>query len=664
VALLIFVMALPGAALGGLAAEQDATPAALTRSVTWEAIDVTLELREDSSIRVTERDRVAFTGGPFRTGFREIPLARIESIDNVEVGEVRAGQQVAYAFVPPAEFSRDVPETYTYQVVGPNLRIDWGFPITTSSERTFEIGFDSLGALGVYDDANPPYQQIAWIGVGQELSAGAPVNSASLTIVLPRPVDPENAVLRGNGSVAPAGHTTDGRTWTWQVHDLAQGDEFVAGLRFPSLVAATPPSWQDAADASERPVEPGISTTPETVATPAAGEVRRLTDDASEAQKLTVAHLESGTLAEGEAALSALLADDTANADAQLGLGVIRFMQAIEHLSQGLYRYGLKPPESFMAPVVRLPVPENPNPQPITYQDFRDLLQAYVDDLALAEATLAGVHADDVGLVLDLKTIRYDVDGDGTVNDDERLLAVIQRVSGLTDEDLAASLTFNFDLGDVYWLRGYCHVLMAFGEFLLAYDWQESFDASFFHFFPAMHSPFRDALKPPGDDNNDQIGPIADGISFLHIRWPVIEPDRLATARIHLKQTIALSRQSWDAIEAETDDDREWIPNAQQTSPFTSIVVDQERIAAWRLVLDEADAVLDGEKLVPHWRLEQGINRRRAFEEPQPFDPVPSLTGPAALPYLEDGPISTSEEWRRLTEAFSGSFGLFALWVN
>lgn len=403
--------------------------------------------------------------------------------------------------------------------------------------------------------------------------------------------------------------------------------------------------------AAALPATPGAASTPET-------------DDASAAQALTVEHLEAGTLAEGEAALAAMLADDPANADAQLGLGVIRFMQAIEHLSQGLYTYGLKSPEAFMAPVVRLPVPENPHPQPITYQDFRDLLQTYVDDLALAEATLAGVHDDDVELVLDLKTIRYDGDGDGIVADDERFIDVIQHVSGLTDAEMANSLTFAFDLGDVYWLRGYCHVLMAFGEFLLAYDWHESFDASFFNFFPAMHSPFRDALKPPGDESNDQFGPVADAVSFLHIRWPVTEPDRMATARVHLKEMIALSRQSWDAIEAETDDDREWIPNARQTSPFTSLVVDQERIAAWRQVLDEADAVLDGDKLVPHWRLEQGINLRRVFEEPEPFDLVLWITGPAALPYLEDGPISTSDEWARLTAAFRGSFGLFALWVN
>ena len=88
-----------------------------------------------------------------------------------------------------------------------------------------------------------------------------------------------------------------------------------------------------------------------------------------------MSHLEAGTLAEGEAALAAMVDADAANDEARLGLGVIQFIQAIEHLSQGLYRYGLKSPESFMVPVLRLPVPENPNPQPITYEDFRRLLQ-------------------------------------------------------------------------------------------------------------------------------------------------------------------------------------------------------------------------------------------------------------------------------------------------
>src|SRR5262245_56039466 len=49
-----------------------------SKSVVWADVDVTATLREDSSLHVTERDRIDFRGGPFRRGYREIPLARVE----------------------------------------------------------------------------------------------------------------------------------------------------------------------------------------------------------------------------------------------------------------------------------------------------------------------------------------------------------------------------------------------------------------------------------------------------------------------------------------------------------------------------------------------------------------------------------------------------------
>ena len=92
--------------------------------------------------------------------------------------------------------------------------------------------------------------------------------------------------------------------------------------------------------------------------------------------------------------------------------------------------------------------------------------------------------------------------------------------------------------------------------------------------------------------------------------------------------------------------------------------VDAERIAAWQKVLSEAEAILDGKKLVPHWRFAKGINLRRVFEEPRPFDFVLWATGPAALPYLEDGPITTGADWNTMIDAFGGNFGIFAVWFN
>src|ERR1700736_4143057 len=131
------------------------------------------------------------------------------------------------------------------------------------------------------------------------------------------------------------------------------------------------------------------------------------------AAKLAASYLEAGTLSAGDAALSAALDTDPGNDEARLGLGTIRFIRGVEHLSQGLYRYGLHPPQSFLLPVLLWPVPEIPGPQPITFQDFRRLLQTFVTDLGSAEATLALVKSDNVELVLDLDKLRYDANGAG-----------------------------------------------------------------------------------------------------------------------------------------------------------------------------------------------------------------------------------------------------------
>lgn len=658
--MVVLVVSAPLTALGRTtpAAPQLATPEPAAKSIVWDGVDVTVELREDSSMGITETDRVIFSGGMFSRGYREIPLAQVESVDNISVGEIVDGKLVPYRQVSTSDFSSATANTFTYQDQGDVVRIDWSFSPTRSQTRTFQLEYVAHGALRVYDEPGSARQEIAWIGVGRELTAGAPVNHARLTFILPRPVDPATTVLQGPGGFNPQDHSSDGRTWVWEASDLGPGDSLIARLRFAPLVPATKPAWQAAGEAhAPQPTEQPGSSAPPAAATPVASP-----GAASEAQVLTTSYLEAGRLDAGEAALAELVAREPANADAQFGLGVIRFFQAVERLSRGLYRYGLQPPQSFMAPVLRMPVPENPHPQPITYDDFRQLLQGYVTDLASAEATLAAVGDRDVELVLDFRKIRYDSDGDGTASGDERLTAVIARVTLTPEDELPSALTFAFDTGDVYWLRAYCHVMMAFGEFFLAYDWHESFDVSFFHFFPAMESPFRDALDQSGGSMSAEFGSVADLISFLHIRWPLHEPVRLSDARGHLKQAIALSRQSWQAIEEETDDDREWIPNAHQTNPF--LVVDAKRITAWMQVLDEADAILDGEKLVPHWRFQQGFNLRRVFEEPQDFDLVLWMTGPAALPYLEEGPVSTPEEWAHMIEAFEGSFGLFALWVN
>ena len=249
---LAWLLAVLTLAIASIASQPAVVLAQSDRSVVWDEIDVTVELREDSSFHVTERDRIDFIGGPFRSGYREIPLARIEAIDNVRAGEVTGDSVQPYQYVPPSDFSADVPNTYSYREVGPTLRIEWSFPRTTSQSRTFQIDYDAYGVLRVYDDVETPYQQISWIGVGEELTENAPVNEATLRFVLPRPVDPGRTFIQGPGSERPEDHTEDGQTWTWTASNLGQGDSLEAGLQFEPLVLATAPSWQEASDRQEQ----------------------------------------------------------------------------------------------------------------------------------------------------------------------------------------------------------------------------------------------------------------------------------------------------------------------------------------------------------------------------------------------------------------------------
>src|SRR5215204_1256671 len=174
---LAWLLGLLALALVTLTSQPFVVRAQSDRSVAWDQIDVTVELREDSSYHVTERDRIDFIGGPFRSGFREIPLARIEAIDNVRAGEVTGDSVQLYQYVPPSDFSANVPNTYSYREVGPTLRIEWSFPRTTSQSRTFQIDYDAFGALRVYDEGETsipgPAQQISWIGVGEEITENA-----------------------------------------------------------------------------------------------------------------------------------------------------------------------------------------------------------------------------------------------------------------------------------------------------------------------------------------------------------------------------------------------------------------------------------------------------------------------------------------------------------
>jgi hypothetical protein len=159
----------------------------------------------------------------------------------------------------------------------------------------------------------------------------------------------------------------------------------------------------------------------------------------------------------------------------------------------------------------------------------------------------------------------------------------------------------------------------------------------------------------------------ADVVAVIHlINLPVVEPQRMQAALTHLEQVIALSRESWRDILAETDDEREWIPNPKQTGILPGVQITQPMVEGWQEVLDEVEAILQGKKLIPFWRGDdqRGVNLRKVFTEPTTFDLVMWIQGTAAAPYLQEGPLSTPDTWQRFNQMFNGQFVGFAIWFN
>lgn len=379
--------------------------------------------------------------------------------------------------------------------------------------------------------------------------------------------------------------------------------------------------------------------------------------------------LRSGQLKELHADLTSRLAASPADDQTRFALGGTEFLMAIEHLSQSMYRYGLEPPHGFEhdVPFLRFPIPPNPHPDHLTFENMREVLKRAVADFARAEATLASTGKSEVELPVPIGLVRLDLNGDGKAADDETLWRVFDATlgGGNISAQQAERFVVAFDRGDVAWLRAYTHLLSALAEFMLAYDWQASFDTSFHMFFPNAGLPNSVLNDYRSESFGFDVGPIADVIAFVHLaHWAVKEPDRMRKVLDHLESMVNLSRESWKYILAETDDKAEWIPNPSQKSGVLGVAVTQQRVEGWMTFLDEFDSLLKGRKLIPHWRLTKGINLRRVFTEPTTFDPVLWAQGSAALSYAEDGPLTTAGTWNQIMALFEGNVLGYAIWFN
>jgi hypothetical protein len=429
--------------------------------------------------------------------------------------------------------------------------------------------------------------------------------------------------------------------------------------------------------------------------------------------------LYEGRVADAIKVAEAAVTADPNDGKARFALGLAQSLDAIEGLGHGLYQFGLRsefePSTMTMglydAPFLRLPIPENPAPSQVTYEGLRDLLKDLTDGLATAQSTLAKVGPAEFELSLDLQRVHLDFDRNGQISDRESLVVSFLAVTGPVTAP--SGFVFDFDQSDAPWLEGYCNLLMAMGKFLQAHDWSTAVNSTFHQLFPnsdlasaslstrsrlewiskklesllnpdgslpdfdpesdSDYNAYTQLLKqqyelanPSGYDDLALFESVADLVAFVHLfNWPVVDPPRMSEARLHLLEMIALSRENWARIHAETDDSREWVPGPHQTGMFENLQVNEVVLEGWTLFLDEFEAILTGERLVPHWRIEgRGINVRKMFEEPRTFDPVMIGQGTAILPYLEEGELIGEDTVWTIFGLTEGGFLSYFLWFN
>lgn len=206
-------------ALVGLAAAQ----AAEARSYQLNRTDVTAEVREDGSMRVSETREVVFRG-TFRAFDRVIPLHAGTGIENVSVSE--GGTRYR-------EMPGEAPGTYHVARVDNEARITWGYEATDET-RTFTLTYDVTGAAIKHADVAELYWQFVEPKHDWEAAASR--------VHVRLPGAPAQGQLRAWAHGPPWGEITLGRDWVeMQCVPLPRNEMIEARIIFPAHMITSSP---------------------------------------------------------------------------------------------------------------------------------------------------------------------------------------------------------------------------------------------------------------------------------------------------------------------------------------------------------------------------------------------------------------------------------------
>lgn len=339
-------------------------------------------------------------------------------------------------------------------------------------------------------------------------------------------------------------------------------------------------------------------------------------------------------------------------------IGGLEFLRAAEAIMQVRYENSAQP--LALLPGMRNDLPANPDGK-FDPAFLEEAMTKALVHLADAESAL-DIAGEDFAVDFPIGAIWFDVNKNGTKEDWETGLAVMDSLNATPGADFDGII--RFDTADAHWLKAYVHVMSGMAELTLAADPT-----------PAIRTVHdgRQKMNAIGRlqrqfVSNDDIDTIA---AILLTLRGVPDQARTQQAHRHFKAMIAENKAFWASVMDETDNQAEWLPNPNQQSAF-GIDVTVETAEGWQSVLEEIEALLNGEALVPYWRFQKsygasegvGVNLAKYLQDPGDLDIILWLHGTAATPYLERGKLADMTAWNQFRRMTRGDSLLFAVWFN
>ncbi|MEZ5797928.1 MAG: hypothetical protein R3D63_10885 [Paracoccaceae bacterium] len=366
-------------------------------------------------------------------------------------------------------------------------------------------------------------------------------------------------------------------------------------------------------------------------------------------------------LAATEARLAAL--PDPAPEDL-FALAGLRFLSGVEQALQLRWQTGVQADWSEL-PILRLPIPENPQARAFSGADLQAMLTGLDQDMEAARTALSALGERDFALEISLGDLWFDINMNATRDEGEDLAAVAGLALGGRRDVMAGANapSIRFDTADAAWLAAYTHLLSGFAQVALAYDPAASVDR-------VMASAARlkelQGSTPPDNAMDMMFGRQVDRVAMILLALSEAPDAALAaSAHDHFLGMIRDNRRFWSLVAAETDNDGEWVPSARQVSAL-GLTMPPGTAERWQAVLADAEAILTGALLVPHWRLgaEAGIDVSLMFKDPPAVDLITMVQGEGFLPYARKGPRASMQSWNDFESLVWGDALLFAVFLN